>query len=107
ECIALRDRYGAPLDAGQVDRIVAERVKSLVAGGRDVLLHVLDCSETGQSAPSRRAAAALATAFPENVLVAVDAGQLRCSRELVHADLDAGFAVMLSGSKFAGGPPFS
>ncbi len=107
ECIAMRDRYGAPLDAGQVDRMVSERVKSLVAGGRDVLLHVLDCSETGQSGPSRRAAAALAAVFPENVLVAIDAGQLRCSRELLRADLDAGFAVMLSGSKFAGGPAFS
>jgi hypothetical protein len=106
-CVELRDRYGAPLEAAEIDRRVTERVAALVAGGRDVILHVTDCSETGQSGPSRRAAAALAKAFPKNVLVAVDAGQLRCPRETLRADLDAGFIVLLGGSKFAGGPPFS
>jgi hypothetical protein len=107
ECVELRDRYGAPHEADEIDRRVTERVTALVAGGRDVILHVTDCSETGQSGPSRRAAAALAEAFPNNLLVAVDAGQLRCPRETLRADLDAGFIVLLSGSKFAGGPPFS
>ncbi len=107
ELIETRDRYGAPLESRTIDRMVTERVNALVASGRDILLHVLDCSETGQSGPSRRAAAAMAAAFPENVVVVVDAGQLRCSRERLCADLDAGFAVMLTGSKFAGGPPSS
>jgi hypothetical protein len=107
ESVELRDRYGAPHEAAEIDRRVTERVTALVAGGRDVILHVTDCSETGQSGPSRRAAAALAKAFPNNLLVAVDGWQLRCPRETLRADLDAGFIVLLSGSKFAGGPPFS
>jgi hypothetical protein len=107
EHIELRDRYGAPFEAAEIDLWVKERVTALIASGRDVLLHLADCSETGQSGPSRRAAAALQEAFPENLLVAVDAGQLRCSRETLRADLVAGCVVLLSGSKFAGGPPFS
>ncbi len=107
ETIELRDRYGVPLDADAVDALVVERVEALVAGGRDVLLHLLDCSKTGQSGPTRGAAQRLAAAYPENVLVVVDACQLRCSREQARADLEAGFAVMLTGSKFAGGPPFA
>jgi len=45
--------------------------------------------------------------FGDQILVVVDSCQLRCSPEQVRADLDAGFMVMLTGSKFAGGPPFA
>lgn len=103
----LRDRYGAPFDPDQLDRIVASQVKEVVAEGRDVVLHLLDCSETGRSGPTRAAALALAAAYPGRVLIAVDAGQLRCSREQVASDLEAGCIVTLTGSKFAGGPAFS
>ena len=41
------------------------------------------------------------------VLVVVDACQLRLSDAQIRADLRAGFMVMITGSKFAGGPPFS
>lgn len=107
ETVELRDHYGVALDAEQVDKIVAVQVESLIANGRDVLLHLLDCSKTGRSGPTRDLAKALMAAHPDRVLVAVDACQLRCSREQIRADLEAGFAVMLTGSKFAGGPPFS
>ena len=39
-------------------------------------------------------------------MVVVDACQLRCSFEDIRADLESGFMVMITGSKFAGGPPF-
>ncbi len=103
----LRDRYGVPLDCDLVDRIVADHAKREIAAGRDVLLHLLDCSETGRSGPTRTAALALAAAHPGHVLTAVDAGQLRCSPGQVRSDLDSGFIVTMTGSKFAGGPTFS
>jgi selenocysteine lyase/cysteine desulfurase len=40
------------------------------------------------------------------VLVVVDACQLRCGAADIRADLERGFAVMITGSKFAGGPAF-
>src|SRR6266436_5284204 len=45
--------------------------------------------------------------YPGRLLVVVDACQLRCSREQIRADLHAGFMVIMTGSKFAGGPPFA
>jgi hypothetical protein len=45
--------------------------------------------------------------FPEKVSVVVDACQWRRPPEKIRADLDAGFMVMISGSKFFGGPAFS
>ncbi len=55
--IELRDRYGVPLDAGQVDRAVEKNVARAIGQGRDVLLHLVDCSQTGRSGPSRACAA--------------------------------------------------
>jgi hypothetical protein len=37
----------------------------------------------------------------------VDACQLRCSISRIREYLESGFSVMITGSKFAGGPPFS
>jgi hypothetical protein len=55
----------------------------------------------------RTAASALMARYPGRLVVVVDACQLRCSREQIRADLNAGFMVMMTGSKFAGGPPFA
>ena len=75
--------------------------------GRGVLLHVLDTSKTGLAGPSREIAAQIAALAPERVLVLVDACQLRCPPDRLRADLDCGFMVLITGSKFAGGPPLS
>jgi hypothetical protein len=72
-----------------------------------VLLHVLDTSKTGLSGPSRDAAASIAALAPERALVLVDACQFRCPTDRLRADLDRGFMVLVTGSKFMGGPPLS
>jgi len=105
EAIAIRDLSGLPRDSKEIDAEAAACVARALAAGRDVLLHVLDASKTGLSGVTRRAARALAGASGR-VHVVVDACQLRCPPERVHADLQAGFMVMITGSKFAGGPPF-
>jgi hypothetical protein len=107
EAVAIRDEAGAPLSREAVDAAVAARVEAAMARGRDVLIHVLDCSKTNRSGPSRAVAADLRQKFGDRILVVVDGCQLRCSREQIRSDLDAGFMVMITGSKFAGGPPFA
>ena len=67
---------------------------------------MLDASKTGRPGVSREAAAAILARHPGRVLVVVDACQLRCPAEQLRADLAGGLAVMLTGSKFAGGPSF-
>jgi hypothetical protein len=75
--------------------------------GGSVLLHALDASKTGLGGVGREAARAIAQLDPQRALVVVDACQLRCSADVIRADLASGLAVMITGSKFAGGPPFS
>ena len=104
--IDIRASCGALLARSEVDAAAAAVVGAAVADGGFVLLHVLDASKTGRPGVSRAAARAILEQRPEQVMVVVDACQLRCPAEQVRADLEDGFAVMITGSKFAGGPAF-
>jgi hypothetical protein len=107
EAIEIRTACGRLRPEAEVDEEAALTVERAVRAGAFALLHVMDASKTGRRGVSRSAAQAIARRRPGRVLVAVDACQLRCSSDQARADLEAGFAVMLTGSKFAGGPPFS
>ena len=107
ECVDIRTPEGEPRNAAAVDLDVAIHAERALARGRGVLLHVLDTSKTGLAGPSRRTAARIAALAPERVTVLVDACQLRCPAHRLRADIDHGFMVLITGSKFAGGPPLS
>lgn len=107
EGIAVRNAHGVPREPADIDHEAAARVAYALASGRDVLLHVMDTSKTGLSGVTREAARKLVAAAKGRVLVAVDACQLRAPPARLRADLEAGFMVMVTGSKFAGGPPFA
>jgi hypothetical protein len=106
EAIEIRQDCGAPRRPADVDAEAAARVDAAVARGAFALLHVLDASKTARAGVSRDAAAAIASAHRDRAMVVVDACQLRCPPEQIRADLAAGLAVMVTGSKFAGGPAF-
>lgn len=103
----LRDAEGAPLPVSEIDAKVCSLVRVAHARGAHALVHLLDSSKTGLSAISRECALQLTRDYPGDVTVVVDACQLRRPLEQVRADLEAGFLVMVSGSKFIGGPAFS
>jgi|SRR5581483_2813 len=105
--VDIRTPKGDPRDPAAVDLDAADRAERALARGRGVLLHVLDTSKTGLSGPSRDAAARIVALAPERVIVMVDACQLRCPADRLRADLDRGFMVLVTGSKFMGGPPLS
>lgn len=107
QAIAIRDASGYPRDPAAIDREAASLVAQALAAGRDVLLHVLDASQTGLSGVTRETARALAAQARGRLAIVVDACQLRCPPARLWDDLGAGFMVMISGSKFAGGPPFA
>ena len=106
-CIDIRSPDGRPREPVAIDRDVAVAAERALARGRGVLLHVLDASKTGLSGPSRDMTAWIADQAPERVCVMVDACQLRCPPSRLRSDLDRGFMVLITGSKFAGGPPLS
>lgn len=107
EAIPIRDACGELRPSDDIDAEATACVERALAGGRDVLLHVLDTSKTGLAGVTRQRARALAAQGNGRVSVVVDACQLRCSPEHLRADLQAGFMVIITGSKFAGGPPYA
>jgi len=107
EWVDIRDDDGMPRLPERIDDDVIRKVEASIAGDRRVLIHLLDCSKTNLSGLRRATATALMARYREQVLVEVDSCQLRGSPEQVTADLRAGFMVMISGSKFAAGPPFA
>ena len=104
--IKIRDEAGHPLRLPNVDAQAYDVARKALAAGRNVVLHVLDTSKTGLSGPSRDVAASIQRMAPDRVLVVVDACQLRCSPDQLRSDLAQNFLVLITGSKFAGGPPF-
>ena len=106
ETVEIRSPRGALRPQAEVDQEAAQKAERAIASGAFALLHVLDASKTGRTGVSRAAAAEVLARHPERTLIVVDACQLRCSAADIRRDLAQGFAVMLTGSKFAGGPAF-
>jgi hypothetical protein len=93
--IALRTPEGCLRPAAAVDADFAAAVAA--APGRPVV-HVIDGSKTGLVAPAT---------VPAGVDVVVDACQARLPIERLHQYLERGWPVLITGSKYYGGPAFS
>lgn len=105
--VTIRDERGMARSPDTIDDEVVQKVEASIARGQGVLIHLLDCSKTNYSGLRRSTASALMSRYEGEVFVVVDSCQLRCSPEQIRADLRAGFLVMITGSKFAAGPPFA
>ncbi|MDE1157429.1 MAG: hypothetical protein PW791_03925 [Neorhizobium sp.] len=105
--VFIRDPEGRRRHETAVDADVIAATEIALKQGYDVLLHVLDTSKTGLSGVSRAAARHAAGLAPGRVHVIVDACQFRCPTSTLRADLDDGFMVAVTGSKFLAGPPFA
>jgi hypothetical protein len=89
------------------DLAVLDAVEAAVEGGAGVLLQIMDSSKLGWRAPSEACLDEIASRWADDVQVVVDACQMRLSRRRIRAYLDRGYMVMVTGSKFFGGPAFS
>ena len=107
QAVSSRSADGRPRPPAEVDAEVAALAEAAAAGGRPVLLVLIDVSKTGLMSPSPACAKALAERFPGQVTVLVDACQLRLSGPTLGAYLDRGALVAVTGSKFLTGPAFS
>jgi hypothetical protein len=104
--VSLRDDFGGVRSGADLDAEIEALCAEADADERAILLHDLDCSKTGLAGPRRETVARLKARYGERMLVVVDACQLRCTPETIRDHLALGHFVMISGSKFAGGPPF-
>jgi len=104
--VCLRDDTGVARPEYELDSEVEAIVEEHTARGRRILLHVVAHSKTGLHAPSLRAINRLRARHADEVLVVIDAAQGRFSRRGLVEVLKSGHMVLITGSKFYGGPPF-
>ena len=89
------------------DDAVLHAVEATIAQGAPVLLQIMDSSKLGWRAPSAACLDEIARRWPRKVQIVVDACQARLGRRRLRSYLDRGFMVLITGSKFFGGPAFS
>jgi hypothetical protein len=104
ETTRLRNDAGLPLSQDEVDQQVQVMLAHHPA--TPVLLHHVACSKTGLSAPSEAACLHIQRSHAAGARVVVDASQGRCQTADVRRWLGYGWAVIITGSKFFGAPPF-
>ncbi len=105
--VPLGNGYGGFVGDSELDAKVYDAVERQTFARRNVLLHAMDCSKLGRRAPSDELLLQIAARWPREVLIAIDACQMRLSRRQIAWYLDAGFMVLITGSKYFTGPPFS
>jgi hypothetical protein len=107
--VALRlfDEAGDIRPRAASDAMVLGAVEGAIANGSHVLLQVMDSSKFGWRAPSEACLDEIARRWPDQVQVVVDACQMRLGRMRLRNYLDRGYLVLMTGSKFFTGPPFS
>ncbi|HLX14953.1 MAG TPA: hypothetical protein VKS24_07085 [Bradyrhizobium sp.] len=109
ESVALRlfDEAGHARPHVASDAMVLAAIGRAVASGSKVLLQVMDSSKFGWRAPSDQCLDEIAARWPQQVQIVVDACQMRLGRARLRKYLDRGHLVIITGSKFFTGPPFS
>lgn len=105
--IPVRDGQGQAADSAAVAQAIAAAVERAASAGRHALVHVVHGSKTGLVLPEMADIDALCARFGDGLSLVVDACQARVEPAQVRAYLDRGAIVLLTGSKFIGGPPFS
>jgi hypothetical protein len=98
---------GRKRDVAAIDHEVIDATATAIRDGRKVLLLSMDCSKLGHRYPSEACLRTIAERWPSAVQIVVDACQLRLSRERLARYLASGAIVLITGSKFFTGPPFS
>jgi hypothetical protein len=105
--IPLRDGGGVLRSNAAIDRQVLAVVEQAVASGSSVVLHMMDSSKFGWRCPSLDCLHRIQTRWGASVQIVVDACQLRLGRHRLAYYLQQNFLVLITGSKFFTGPPFS
>jgi hypothetical protein len=105
--IPVRDRRGDARPIAEIDADVRAAVSNAVAAENGVVLHLMDHSKLGSRFPSQACLDDVCARFPRAIQVVVDGCQTRRERSRWRAYLDRGFMVIITGSKFAAGPPLS
>ncbi|MBL8482941.1 MAG: hypothetical protein JNJ60_12155 [Rhodocyclaceae bacterium] len=105
--VRIRNDLAAERSPDELDAEIQDLVAGAVASGARVIVHVVAHSKTGVHAPRLETVNALVARYGERVVALIDAAQGRFSRRGLRDYLARGCMVIMTGSKFYGGPPFS
>merc|ERR1712137_1522824 len=107
--LKLRKPDGNRMDMAELDESVTVAVnKALIDDGYAVVtLHMVAGSKTGHLMPSMHCMKQLLSMHGSRIVPVADACQVRMTDNGLSDLLSSGFAVLATGSKFYGGPPFS
>ena len=103
--LALRHGDGTLIPPAEIARACSAAIAAALPAGR-VVLHAIDGSKTGLTAPDRPTLMHLARRFGGSLDIVIDACQARIEPALVRWYLQQGFPVLVTGSKFFAAPGF-
>jgi hypothetical protein len=104
--IPLRDEKGVPRSFEEMDGLVISAIETAISKGEKVLLQTMDSSKLGWRSPSQKCLNEISKRWPQDVLVVVDACQMRLGRGRIKEYLNCGYVILLTASKFFTAPPF-
>ena len=105
QTIELRGEDGQPRSLAAIGAACEAAVDAAAARGH-VVLHAIDGSKTGLSAPGRETLRQLRAKHGKRLSIVVDACQVRIEPSLVRAYAAEGYFVLVTGSKFFSAPGF-
>lgn len=105
--ISVRNGFGDAFDSGVIVAGMRSEIERALANDQFPLLHVVHGSKTGLILPHLDDIDALIARYGDGIGFVVDACQARITSAAIAAYLTRGAVVLLTGSKFMGGAPFS
>jgi selenocysteine lyase/cysteine desulfurase len=105
--ISVRNGFGDAFDSGVIVAGMRSEIERAIAAQQFPLLHVVHGSKTGLILPHLDDIDALIARYGDGIGFVVDACQARITSAAIAAYLTRGAVVLLTGSKFMGGAPFS
>nr|CDQ36262.1 L-2,4-diaminobutyrate decarboxylase [Virgibacillus halodenitrificans] len=105
--VPFRNAHGRLQTIEEMDNAIEDHVRDAISQGYNVMLHTMDQSKFGCWAPSPKKLDQLRNDYGQRIQVVIDACQLRIDQEDLVSHLSKGDILLLTGSKFFTGPPFS
>ncbi len=105
--IPLRCLEGKVRSTAAITEHVRQEMDVAEMDGRQALLHIVHGSKTGLILPSLEDIDALHAEYHDRLSLVIDACQARITADAIGEYLQRDATVLLTGSKFMGGPPFS